>query len=587
MYRYIYIIYYWQIENTRFESYKNILTLSISSMLLSNAVTLRRDKSILYSKKTLAVMFYCVLVAVNILNIAFLERTLGLFGGLFYVSSITQFTQSFIFFICAIILQLTSFYPRKVLLLNLSKIYDVVFSRFWHNNTNILNKMGEQYKIIEYPLILIFIITGGAFLISCCDIVSIFLSIELQSYGLYLISTIYKNSELSTSAGLTYFLLGGLSSCFILLGTSLLYANYGTTNLDGYYILNNISSQSLSSILGFSKPLYFNLSLLIMLVGFLFKISAAPFHFWSPDVYDAVPTIVTTFVAIVAKLSILIFLLGFIYYINITNEPYNWKFGFLVSSLLSLIIGAVLGLTQVRIKRLFAYSTISHIGFILLALSIASLESVESFIFYLIQYTVSNLNAFIILIVLGYSFYKYIQNEDLKKKCQDLLDKDYSPIQLINQLGGYYNINAMLALSLAITLFSFIGIPPLMGFFAKQMVLSSALDYGYTFLVLIAVLTSVISTVYYLTVIKKMFFEHHEYVLNKDINGISFSGEVMSTLNTPGIIKIINFNYDNIRLSSFFTITVSILTLIILLFIYEPVIWLNAGLIFSHLILIT
>jgi NADH-ubiquinone oxidoreductase chain 2 len=137
--------------------------------------------------------------------------------------------------------------------------------------------LGQQYKIIEYPLILLFIITGGIFLISCSDVVSIFLSIELQSYGLYLISTIYKDSELSTSAGLTYFLLGGLSSCFILLGTSLLYANFGTTSLDGYYILNNISNQE--SIINVYKPLYLNISLLIMLVGFLFKISAAPFHF--------------------------------------------------------------------------------------------------------------------------------------------------------------------------------------------------------------------------------------------------------------------------------------------------------------------
>jgi NADH:ubiquinone oxidoreductase subunit 2 (subunit N) len=102
--------------------------------------------------------------------------------------------------------------------------------------------MGSQYRIIEYPLIILFIIIGGIFLVSASDIVSIFLSIELQSYGLYLLSTLYRNSELSTSAGLTYFLLGGLSSCFILLGTSLLYANSGTTNLDGYYVITGLSS---------------------------------------------------------------------------------------------------------------------------------------------------------------------------------------------------------------------------------------------------------------------------------------------------------------------------------------------------------
>ena len=107
--------------------------------------------------------------------------------------------------------------------------------------TDIINKTGEQFKIIEYPLILLFIITGATFLISSSDIVSIFLSIELQSYGLYLLSTIYRNSELATSAGLTYFLLGGLSSCFILLGTSLLYSNSGTTSLEGFYIISSLS----------------------------------------------------------------------------------------------------------------------------------------------------------------------------------------------------------------------------------------------------------------------------------------------------------------------------------------------------------
>jgi NADH-ubiquinone oxidoreductase chain 2 len=119
------------------------------------------------------------------------------------------------------------------------KEHSNIFDNFTYYIPSILNKMGEQYKIIEYPLILLFIITGACLLISSSDIVSIFLSIELQSYGLYLLCTLYRNSELSTSAGLTYFLLGGLSSCFILLGTSLLYINTGTTNLDNFYVINN------------------------------------------------------------------------------------------------------------------------------------------------------------------------------------------------------------------------------------------------------------------------------------------------------------------------------------------------------------
>jgi len=140
--------------------------------------------------------------------------------------------------------------------------------------------MGEQFKIIEYPLIILFIITGSVFLISTSDLVSIFLSIELQSYGLYLLSTLYRNSELATSGGLTYFLLGGLSSCFILLGTSLLYSNSGITNLDSLYVVISLSDiANNDNTLYLYNHDYINMSLLILSVGFLFKISAAPFHF--------------------------------------------------------------------------------------------------------------------------------------------------------------------------------------------------------------------------------------------------------------------------------------------------------------------
>ena len=145
-------------------------------------------------------------------------------------------------------------------------------------------------------------------MLSSNDLVFIFLSIELQSYGLYLICTIYRSSESATSGGLTYFLLGGLSSCFILLGQSLLYSNTSVTCLDGYYLISSmyeISYNTTNNFFSLENSNYLNISLLIICVGFLFKVSAAPFHFWSPDVYGAIPTLVTTFVAIIAKISIL------------------------------------------------------------------------------------------------------------------------------------------------------------------------------------------------------------------------------------------------------------------------------------------
>ena len=551
---------------------KTMIIYSVLFLLLSNAVTFRREKSILYSRDTIIILLYSCMIALKSLNMYFLYKGIGLYGGLFHATPITQTFHVFIFSVSATILQLTAFYPRKVWVENYASFYKLFFKNFTYD-TNITNKMGEQYRIIEYPLIILFIIIGGTFLVSASDIVSIFLSIELQSYGLYLLSTLYRNSELSTSAGLTYFLLGGLSSCFILLGTSILYANSGTTNLDGYYVITGLSSianEYTSNILDWYKPLYLNISLLIMSVGFLFKISAAPFHFWSPDVYDAIPTIVTTFVAIIAKISILIFLLELIHYTSNFYFAFSWTSGLLFSSFLSLIIGSVLGLTQFRIKRLFAYSTISHLGFMLLALSINSLESIQAFLFYLMQYSISNLNAFVLLISIGFSLYPFVNNGPLKNQYNNLLDRNNSPIQLISQLKGYFNINPVLALSLAITLFSFVGIPPLIGFFAKQMVLSAALDSGYVFLTLTAILTSVISAVYYLGVIKQIFFDQHEYKLNQDLQDTEFKGSVGSSINSHDNVDTFSFKINNIVLSSSLTITISILTLTLLLFIFTP-----------------
>lgn len=229
----------------------------------------------------------------------------------------------------------------------------------------------------------------------------------------------------------------------------------------------------------------------------------------------------------------------------------------------------MLGLTQFRIKRLFAYSTISHLGFMLLALSINSLESIQAFIFYLVQYSVSNLNAFVILISVGFSLYPFINNGTLKKQYNNLLDRNNSPIQLISQLKGYFYLNPVLALSLAITLFSFVGIPPLIGFFAKQMVLSAALDNGYVFLTLVAILTSVISAVYYLNVIKQIFFDKHEYEINKEFGDTTLHGSIVPSLNNnTNSVNDVSFTVNNIVLSSSLTITISILTLILLLFIF-------------------
>ncbi len=549
--------------------FQAMLILSIIFTLLSNAVNTRRDVSILYNRIAILILIYCIFIDMYSLNIV--TKGIGLHGGLLLVNNITQIFHIFIYLISALILTLTSFYPRKVWVSSHSSVNSLLFNKFVYYNTKIINKMGEQFKITEYPLIILFIITGAVLLMSTNDLVSIFLAIELQSYGLYILSTIYRNSELSTTGGLIYFLLGGLSSCFILLGTGLLYANSGSTNLDSLYIITSLSDINNTDL--WYKPYYINLSLVLFTIGFLFKVSAAPFHFWSPDVYDAIPTIVTTFVAIIAKISIFILLLQLVYYTNnsFTNSSVmNWTHIMLISSLFSLVIGTVVGLTQFRIKRLLAYSTISHVGFILLALGISSIESTQAFIFYLTQYTISNVNVFFILLAIGFSLYCYTSEN---KEHEELLDKNNSPIQLINQLKGYFYINPLLAISLAITIFSFAGIPPLVGFFGKQMVLSAALDKGLIFLVLIAILTSVIGGIYYLTIVKEMFFSKPDYKINSVLENLWMKGEIIKSNANESV----QFNHNNIVLSSPISFIISCITLIILLFLFMNKEWLSMG----------
>ena len=342
-----------------------MIVISSLYVLLANAVTFRRDKSLSFNRVTILILLYSTLLGFNSFYVTSLDTGIGIFGGLFHSTAITQSFVVFIFILSIIILQLTSFYPRRLYNIMISLIYNELHLKDikkahltqeglneFQNIKQGMNKGRNVYtlnvlstgdlnytdavpedtfnRIAEYPLVILFILTGAMFLMSSCDIISMYLCIELQSYGLYILATLYRNSELATAAGLTYFLLGGLSSCFILLGSSLLYVNTGLTYLDGIYILYNLTdSIYLESIMTSLRDIKetlnsneinpiksFNLALLILSVGYLFKVSSAPFHFWSPDVYDSLPTLVTTFVAIIAKISIFIFLLDLVHYAN-------------------------------------------------------------------------------------------------------------------------------------------------------------------------------------------------------------------------------------------------------------------------------
>jgi NADH-ubiquinone oxidoreductase chain 2 len=285
-----------------------MLFMSSIFILLSSAVTFRRDKAISFNRIAMIVLLFTSVLGYETLSLLSLESGIGIYGGLYQVSSLTQTFVVFISILSIIILQLSSFYSRhlehkgdfninkKEELENFDEEIKKADNLTQNENYNkISDLVEEELKIIEYPLVILFILIGAMCLMSSSDLISMFLSIELQSYGLYILATMFKNSEYATSAGLTYFLLGGLSSCFILLGSSLLYVNTGITNLDFTYILYNLMDTSLlnnsSTAIGpleeniynaqkINSPIQsFNISLVIFSVGYLFKVSSAPFHF--------------------------------------------------------------------------------------------------------------------------------------------------------------------------------------------------------------------------------------------------------------------------------------------------------------------
>ena len=450
-----------------------MLVITLLSLLIAVPLSSSKISPVQLTRATSVTFFFAAALSFNAYYVTTLGSGVSLYSGLFHVSTVSMAIECFIFVVGGLILL-----P-------------------WASSAYTANLTGESVRptIAEYPMIVVFTTIGASFLVSSTDLVSLYLAIELQSFAVYILAALYRNNESATAAGLKYFLLGALSSALILLGSSLIYGYTGLTNLDAISSLVSVSSPSDTVTQGVV------LGLVIMTVGFLFKIASAPFHNWAPDVYDGVPTIVTTWLAVMPKISIFVLLLT----LNSLTDGLGltlgdvtvnvWQALLLVCSLFSLIIGTVVGLAQFRIKRLLAYSTISHVGFMLLAIAVSGQESIDAFLFYLIQYSITSLNGFLILLAFGYlMFAKSNQNN--------------SDVQFISQLAGQFRQNPILALSMIICLFSMAGIPPLMGFFAKYAVLYTAIHNGYYFISLVGILTSVVSAAYYLRVVRVLYFDN-------------------------------------------------------------------------------
>jgi NADH-quinone oxidoreductase subunit N len=316
-----------------------------------------------------------------------------------------------------------------------------------------------------------------------------YISLELQSLSFYILASLRKNSAISNEAGLKSFVLGAFSSGLLLLGISFIYGAVGTTNFEelGKLFIG-------FDFLSFSKDI-FNINnriiigIILIFIGILFKLSGAPFHMWVSDVYEGSPFFITVLFSIVPK--IVIFGVACrIFYFALYEGFFYWQSLGLFCGILSIVIGTLKALQQKKIKRFLAYSSIGHVGFLLLGFSTGTILGLQSLLFYLIIYTFMMLNIWAIAIVL-----------EIKKS------NKYVQIKYINDLQGLAKPNVLLAYSLGINMFSMAGVPPLAGFFSKFYVLFSAFESSFNILVILAILLSIVSAFYYMRFIKIIFFD--------------------------------------------------------------------------------
>ena len=361
------------------------------------------------------------------------------------------------------------------IILSIGSIVFILLSRRPLKNENLFR--------YEYILFILFAILGSFVLISSDNFLTAFIGLELQSLSLYLMAAFNTKNLNSNEAGIKYFSLGALSSGFLLFGISMIYfdtASFSFQNLDNFSTISEVG-------------------LALVLIALFFKVSAAPFHIWTPDVYEGSPTISTLFFATLPKFASLIFLFRIYHELNISKID-SLYYIFQIVCAISLLVGVYGAITQKIIKRLLAFSSINHIGFMLLAIMSYQYMSEGTIFFYLIIYLITTFGVFSVILNLRTS---------------------EGEITLLTGLNGLKASSRSKAISMLVFLFSLAGIPPFAGFFAKFFILSASINDGFYILSVIAVISSVIAAFYYLSVIKNMFFNDLETELLLDNNRLS------------------------------------------------------------------
>ncbi|WP_370074030.1 MULTISPECIES: NADH-quinone oxidoreductase subunit NuoN [Salipiger] len=326
----------------------------------------------------------------------------------------------------------------------------------------------------EYPVLVLLSVVGMMVMVSAGDLMTLYMGLELQSLALYVVASLRRDSERSTEAGLKYFVLGALSSGLLLYGASLVYGFAGTTLFSGVIAAATEGHMSIGLLIG----------LVLMISGLAFKVSAVPFHMWTPDVYEGSPTPVTAFFATAPKVAAM-GLFARLLFDAFGSAIADWSQVVALLSLLSMFLGAIAAIGQRNIKRLMAYSSITHMGFALMGLAAGTEFGVQAMLVYMAIYVTMNVGTFAFILSLS---------------------REGQPVTDIGALGMYSKREPGKALAMLVLLFSLAGVPPLVGFFGKLYVLQAAYGGGLAWLAVAGVIASVISAFYYLRIVFFMYF---------------------------------------------------------------------------------
>jgi NADH-quinone oxidoreductase subunit N len=402
------------------------------------------------------------------------------FGGMFVVDSFSTYA--------------------KVLVL-IASAFSIVISR------NYLE--GQGIARFEYPVLIVLATLGMMMMISANDLISLYLGLELQSLSLYVVAAFQRDDTRSSEAGLKYFVLGALASGMLLYGSSLVYGFAGTTGFDALAAQFRGAAPAV-------PPVGLVVGIVFIVAGLAFKIAAAPFHMWTPDVYEGAPTSVTAFFSLAPKVA------AFAMFVRIMMGPFGdmiaqWQQIVVFLSIASMVLSAFAAINQRNIKRLMAYSSIGHVGYALIGLAVGDESGIRGVLIYLAIYVFMNLGTF---------------------ACILSMRRGGRMVEGIDDLAGLSRSHPMMALALAIFMFSMSGIPPLAGFFAKLYIFLAAIQAELYALAVIGVLSSVVAAFYYMRIVKVMYFDELAEPLDKPLDtGIA------AVLGLTGIVILFFFAY--------------------------------------------